>query len=311
MFGSKLKIDPREQGQVVKKDIPDGSYLQYIPARPANPPRILVVVHGTRGENENEADMLGPDIFIRRWLTFAEEKGLILIAPSFDDKNFGGYRGPGGGYRGLYGRHVGADVFLQTIVDQYKNISDRYDGRFYLYGHSAGGQFASRYIVIHPDRILGAVVESAGSFPYPDPAVVWTGGMAPLRRKIRWSGEDKDHVVDIKPDPDGWVKAGGLPITVLVGGSDTAPGPANARSDEIGRNHVEWARSWVLAMNKLCQEHKQAFHMRLVIVPGVGHNSRALTPMAMRAIGEAIAFNSRWPASRPSSGTTAGTRESK
>ncbi len=292
---SKLKVEPRERGQVVKKDVPGGSYQEYIPARLADPPRVLVIVHGTLGEGESALALA--DRFIRRWIPLAEEKGLILVAPAFDQQNFGGFAGPGGGYRGLFGRIIGADEFVHQIVDQYKTLSDDFDGRFYLFGHSAGGQFAGRYVVLHPDRILGAVVESAGSFAYPDPAVPWGGGMGRLRRKMRWPGSDKDNVIDIAPDPAGWVKAGGLLITVLVGADDVDP--AAEKNAKISTGHVAGARSWIEAMKKLCQEQKQAFHMRLVIVPGVGHNSSALTPMAMRAIKNAIAFNSRRPASRP------------
>ena len=292
---TKPKVDPREQGQVVKKDVPAGSYQEYIPVRRANPPRLLVIVHGTLGEGEPA--LTAADRFIRRWIPLAEEKGLILIAPAFDQQDFGGFAGPGGGYRGLFGRKFGADEFVHQIVDQYKSLSDDFDGRFYLYGHSAGGQFTSRYVVIHPDRILGAVVESAGSCPNPDPAVPWTGGMGRLRRAMRWSNSDKDSTIDITPDPAGWVKAGGLPITILVGGNDVDP--AAEKSTGTSTGHVASARSWFDAMKKLCQEQKQPFHMRLVIVPGVGHNSAALTPMAMRAISEAIGFNSCLAASRP------------
>jgi hypothetical protein len=164
--------------------------------------------------------------------------------------------------------------------------------------------------VAHPDRICGAVISSAGTYPYPDPAIAWPDGMGPLRWKMRWLGSDKDTVVDIKPNPDGWVKTGGLPITIVVGSNDTEPA-YDRNNSQKGVGHVERAKSWFRDMKDLCLKQKQAFHMRLVIVPGADHNSAAAGQMAMRAIGEAIAFNSRRPASRPSSDTTTGTRESK
>ena len=55
------------------------------------------------------------------------------------------------------------------------------DGKFMLYGHSAGGQFVSRYVVKHPDRIIAAVISAAGSF------AGRPGG--PLRAgRVRWPG---------------------------------------------------------------------------------------------------------------------------
>jgi pimeloyl-ACP methyl ester carboxylesterase len=293
---SKLKIDPREQGQVVRKDITDGSYLQYIPSRPVAPPQMLVLVHGSLGPGET---VLNGDL-INRWIPFAEEMGLILITPAFDQENYGGEGGPAGGYRGLFGRKVRADEFLNSIINQYQLLSDKFDGRFYLYGHSAGGQFAGRYMVMHPDRILGGVISAAGSFAYPNPDWAWGNGMGPLKRAMRWPGADKDTLVDIKPDPVGWVKAGGLPISIVVGAIDLdLTADYSKKSDQKGDNHVERAQSWFEDMKELCKKHKQAFHMQLVIVPKAGHSSRGLTPASMRAIADAIAFNRRQPASRP------------
>ena len=297
---SKLKIDPAEQGKAVRKELPAGRYVQYIPAQPADPPQLLVLVHGMLGPRSES--IVAAEGFIQRWIPFAEKKGFILIAPAFDQKNFGSNIGPYGGFRALLGRQIGADEFLHQIIDRYKSLSEAFDGRFYLHGVSAGAQFSARYVVRHPDRIRGAVLAAPGAYPFPDPAVAWPDGMGPLKGKAHWISPDADLPVDIKPDPQGWVKAGGLPITVMVGSSDTNTDPKSmSQSDgpQKGANRLERAKSWFQDMKDLCATRKQPFHMHLAVIPDVGHSGAGLTPAAVSAIEEVITYNSQQTASRP------------
>ena len=97
-------FDIHEKAQIILKQNPYGSYLQYIPDRLSASARLLVIVHGSIGKNESAID--AAKVFIERWTELAEEKNLILIAPVFDKANFGSHAGPGGGYRGLFGREI-------------------------------------------------------------------------------------------------------------------------------------------------------------------------------------------------------------
>ena len=101
-----------EKGVVVLKQHKHGEYYQYIPTGLNQQSQILVVVHGSL-EDGKPATYLA-DKFIRRWIAFAEEKNLIVISPAFDRKNYQAY----GGYRGLFGREVGADDFVNAIVEE-------------------------------------------------------------------------------------------------------------------------------------------------------------------------------------------------
>ena len=102
--------------------------------------------------------------YIENWEAWAEANGAILIAPAFDQSNFGS-KDPdmvGGGYRGLFGRKIGADAWVLGLVDAYQGQYGGGDGRFCLYGHSAGGQFVARFVVTHPGRVKGAVMRTSG-----------------------------------------------------------------------------------------------------------------------------------------------------
>ncbi len=109
---------------------------------------------------------------------------MILIAPAFAQSNFGPRRGPGGGYRGLFGREISADRFVNLIVDNYQTLLRGVERRIYLYGHSAGGQFVSRYTLMHPDKIVAAVISAAGTFAFPNPNVKWTNALARKNNQI-------------------------------------------------------------------------------------------------------------------------------
>jgi len=271
-------VSTRQLGRIVRMSHEHGAYMRYVPR--AAPAAILVIVHGTIGQDEPAIEVAKR--FIQRWREVAQRHKLVLLAPAFDQENFGGHAGPGGGYRGLFGRHVGADEFIDAIVDATRQEFPSLSGRFYLYGHSAGGQLVSRYVVRHPERIEAAVISAAGTFAFPDSSVAWTNGMKPLRRQMRWKDDDPWQQIDIEPDPAGWVRAAQLPITVIVGALET--GRVKAIPGNPGATHVERARLWVEAMNALAQQHGATGNVRLVKVDGVSHNSAQLTPACQRAL---------------------------
>jgi pimeloyl-ACP methyl ester carboxylesterase len=80
-----------------------------------------------------------------------------------------------GGYRALAGKEIGADELVDGIVGQYRAQLGG-EERFYLYGHSAGGQFAGRYAVRHPDHLKALVLSAPGRYAFPDPQAPWPYG---------------------------------------------------------------------------------------------------------------------------------------
>jgi pimeloyl-ACP methyl ester carboxylesterase len=222
------------------------------------------------------------ETFLQRWVRFADDHGLVAVAPLFDH-NFGSWVSePGivlGGYRGLAGKEIGADEFVERIVDQYRGRAGDVE-RFYLYGHSAGGQFAGRYAVRHPDRLKALVLSAPGRYAFPDPQAPWPYGQKEVT--VRASAQEASRV--IRPDPDGWRKAAALPITVVVGTADIEPQPP--RIAHVGTTRVDYARQWVEAMTRIAPEGKS--RIRLVTVPRIGHSSAGLTPACQRALAESL-----------------------
>ena len=255
-----------EAGKTVLKEIEPGRYLQYLAGSARENPEVLVIAHG----------MVSPDStpeatarrYVDTWRDFAENHRLLLLAPVFDEENYGNQCPQNWGYRALFGRRQGADEFVHAMLE-----GAGHSGPFHLFGHSAGGQFASRYLVTHPDRLKSAIISSPKWVPYPNPAELWPNGMGERRRSVRWPGESTDQNIEVKPDPRGWMKASQLPTLVIVGEQDTEP--------YNGTDHVKQATDWVNAMQALPAWEGGTKRIELQIVHGIGHNSGELARAAM------------------------------
>jgi len=227
-----------------------GHYVRYVPDRFRRPIRPLVVVHGSIGKEETALDLARK--FAERWIPVAERHGVVLIAPAFDKSRFGGYRH-------LKGKTMGADDFVFRILADLAEDIGRVDQKIYLYGHSAGGQYAHRFLVTHPTRVRAAAISAPGNYAYPDDMIGW-----PYGRKN-------------SPNPNGFIEASLLPATVVIGSKDVIPKNMGGLFQK-GKNRVERAHHWVDGMRELAKANRKKPKIALDIVDGVGHNSRRLTP---------------------------------
>lgn len=275
--GSVAFIDPAELGVVVEKQSDHGTFYQFVPVSAAAPWRVAVLVHGTPSDASGRNDARA---LITRWREAAEQRGVILLAPAFDNANFGSQSGPWGGYRSLLGRAIDADAFVHEIVSEYRSLLPGYDGRIALYGHSAGGQFASRYCMVHPNRVRRAVISAAGSYPWPNALYAWPNGMTGITLSADWGDRVNDRAFDIGAAD--FVQAAQTPTTVIVGTADTEQleGPMS----NVGGNRHERGRNWVDAMNALAAENLRAGRLSFVSVPDAPHNSVPLTPASIEAL---------------------------
>jgi len=266
----KKSITPAEIGSLIEKTDTYGDYYQYIPSNLEKNPHILVIVHGSLEKGKPAIELAKK--FIKRWIPFSEERSLILIAPAFDRLNYQSY----GGFRGLFGREIGSDDFVNRLVDKFKKYFPSHEGKFYLYGHSAGGQFGIRYCVRHPNRIIKAVISAPGRYSFPNKNAAWPYGAGRLQRTIKYKDPKEDKEVDVKPDFENYINASELQITILVGASDLEPQPK--RPGHRGSSRIDLALNWAEDMNRLAGQNGKTGNISVKIIEGVGHSSRRLTP---------------------------------
>jgi poly(3-hydroxybutyrate) depolymerase len=273
-----------EVGQLTEAKDLYGTFYTYVPTTIPEEPEILVVIHGT--PLKGEPAEANAEYYATHWIEFVEEQGLILIAPAFNQEDFSSRLGDHAlsGYRGLFGRQIDADEWVLRLVRAHQAAFRSADAQFYLYGHSAGGQFTGRFLVTHPEYVKRAVITAAATYPQPTSEVAWPFGMGELHTDIAWDSDTVNHV-DIVPDKQKWLAATQIPLTVIVGLDDKAELPSSLIPGQKGRNRFTIARNWVQDMADFAQANGLESHFSLEIVPGKGHSMSGLIPYSQEALG--------------------------
>ncbi len=270
------------RGTVVQQQLEAGSFFVYVPKNRVRPTNVLVICHGTIGPRETA--LTTARIFINRWLKFSEQTGVILVAPAFDVANYAsGENAPGGtawGYRALDGRIFSSDQFVDAIVEKIKIIDTNYDGKFYLYGHSAGAQFANHYLMVHPERLNGVVLSAPAIYAMPDPNAVWPNGLKARTRILQWGNQTKKF--EISHQPETIIAAVQLPIAVVVGTRDTEF--MSEKPQQGGSNRLVRGQHYVQQMQRFAAANGVASNIGFVAVKGIGHDSAGLTVTARKAL---------------------------
>lgn len=277
------EIDESLRGKIRVEQTPAGKFHEYIPIANRKETEVLVVCHGSVQKNGPDALYLSRH-FIKRWISFSEQSGVIIAAPVFDVDNFGSDSNPPGGsawgYRALDGKKTGADSFVEQIVDRYKKLDPGYNGKFYLYGHSAGAQFSNHYLVVHPDRLKGVILSAAAIYAMPDDKTPWPMGMKTRRRALQWGNETKTFFISHREET--WVEAVQVPIVVIVGADDTEL--ISDKPQQGGWTRLARAQHYVTQMKKFAKYHGVRSDIRLVTVQGIGHSSSGLTPRTIKVL---------------------------
>ena len=252
---------------------------------PGNPDRVLVLAHGYPWPDDSRLDS---DLIqyaraaVSRWAAFAEAHRAIVVAPVFGGQEFPRYRE-------MLGRTIRPDELVNLLVERAaREHIPHFAGRFSLHGHSAGAQFAARYLVTHPERLDEVVLSAPSTFPMPDPGILWPHGMATARIDDDTgsrAGEAASGQVNAEftPAPIGWLTAASaVSVTVLAGSRDTEqrpPAPGQGGSTRIGR-----ATAWVESMRRHAQASKRTATIRFVIAEGFDHDEEAMAVPAQEIL---------------------------
>lgn len=252
------------RGRVGTLSTPYTAVAYYVPRDPAG---VLVLAHGFPWDDGTQSDE-ALAVYARedatRWALFAEQKHAIILVPAFGGRNFPSYRD-------MTGRMIGPDEFVDRLIDgPVAGLIPHFNGRFDLHGHSAGAQFAARYLVTHPARLDCVILSAPSTYPMPDVAVAWPFGMAKSART---------------PCTDCWLRAATeVAVTVLVGSRDTEERPP--APGQVGSSRLDRAKAWVAAMTKFADTHGRKSSIRFVEVPELGHDEAAMAIPAQSVFAE-------------------------
>jgi pimeloyl-ACP methyl ester carboxylesterase len=178
----------------------------------APPPGLVVAVHHTVRNFIECRD---------RFAGFGNSHRQVVLAPLFPAGVLGD--GNADGYKPLREGDLRYDDVLNAMVDEVAAATGCDGDRFFLFGYSGGGQFAHRYLLLHPGRVRAASVGAPGQVTVLDPDAAWPAGVRDVESLY-------GHPVDLAALRE-------VPLQLLVGDADT-------RTDEIAEappNH--WWRS--------------------------------------------------------------------
>ncbi len=216
------------------------------PAAPA-----IVAVHGILRNAREQAELLGP---------LAARFGRVVIAPLFDRTDWPRYQ-----QAVVKGR---ADQALLALWDHLVREGHVSGSSFELAGFSGGGQFAHRFALLHPARVLRLTVSSAGWYTFPDAAAFPYGFGPPERGTRDWGAACAEGLVDVLQRP----------VHVCVGEFDDAPDPATRSGPAInaqqGRDRRTRAERWAVAMTQAARARGLEPLVRLAILPRCRHHFR-------------------------------------
>lgn len=222
------------------------SFCAYVPRSWAPEMPVLVAVHGT-----------GRDVGALRegFVPFADRHNLIVVTPLFpagiddpDDVH---------DYKTLDAHGIRFDLVLLEILEQVRvRWAARVD-KVLLCGHSGGGQFAHRFLYLHPHRLTAVAVSAPGSVTLLDDSLAWPAGVG-----------DTGQRFGITVDPGAVAR---VPVLLTIGGDD------DGRSDLAAMGYPGRSRPEQLAaLGDSLTSHGTP--VRKVEVPGVGHDAGGTRP---------------------------------
>ena len=243
---------------------PRFAWCMHVPESFASAPddhRLMVAVHGSSRNLQGYRNGFAAHADRHRW---------VVLAPLFPV----GVRGDGDpdGYKMLVEGDIRYDQVLLAMVGEVEHVLSTRFSRFGLFGFSGGGQFAHRFLYIHPKRLWGVTVGAPGATTRID------------ERFDYWLGTRNLETVFGQPlDLEAMRK---VPVQLLCGEEDTAELKIPAHLAEkvkslgpIGRNRIE--RIQLLLTNY--QDHQM--DVRLHFVSGVGHEGLRCIDAATEFLG--------------------------
>jgi poly(3-hydroxybutyrate) depolymerase len=164
-------------------------YSLYVPPdlRDDEPPlRLWVFVHGTGRRTQ---------LYLDGFADLARQHRAVVLTPLFPV----GIDGPDDvdNYKKIESGGVRYDELLLSMVDEVGHRWPVDTSRFFLHGFSGGGQFANRFVQLHPDRLTAVSIGAPGRIVLPTETAP-----VPVQVVVGSLDEDASDVRAVTGDPD-------------------------------------------------------------------------------------------------------------
>jgi poly(3-hydroxybutyrate) depolymerase len=232
---------------------------------PNNP--IVFVMHGVRRNGENYRDA---------WIPLSRARSFLLVVPEFPKDEYPGEAYQRGNITDRAGKPVPPERWtfnvIEKLFDHVKTLTESKAEKYYLYGHSAGGQFVQRFVLFMPEaRYARAIAANPGYYTFPIQNVNYPYGLkgTPVANQL-------DPVVFARD------------FVLLLGAEDTNQGDPNLRktpeADAQGLTRFARGINYFQTATRVAETAHVKFNWRLVTVAGVGHSNTKMAPSAAREL---------------------------
>ncbi len=235
----------------------DGTVIPVFTYRPAGCQitAILLVFHGLDRNATGYRDDAVP---------LAQRYCMTVAAPLFDTARFPNWSYQRGGI--VHRRAVEPEAswtvrYVPLLAAWVRQQEGRPDLTYVQIGHSAGAQFLSRVVAFSPDIARQTILANPSTWVEPslDTAAPYGFGGVP------------DGEADLR-------RYLAAHVTVLLGREDRGSKNlvTSEEAEDQGANRYERGQATFAAAQAMAQSHNWPFNWTLAVVPGVGHNARAM-----------------------------------
>ncbi len=229
---------------------------------------VVFVLHGVLRNAQEYRD---------NWLDLAEQRGIRVYVPEFDQAGF-----PGGAYS--IGAGFDGPVPFGAIEPLYAHIRDHRGANragYVLFGHSAGAQFAHRYLCFaETPNLRLSIAANAGWYTLPEGGFPWpyslSGAPAPACAPKDWLAK---------------------PLLILLGDRDVDPNHQNLRkapeAQAQGPHRLARGQAFYAEAGALAHRRGWSFNWSLQTVPGVAHDNAGMAKAAADHVAGAYRSNGK------------------
>gem|GEM_PF-320886 len=239
----------------------------YKPERWKDQDKMVFVMHGG-GRNAND--------YLAAWIDLAETKNLLVIAPEFENKlsnytmndyqegnlpTYFGTKNPKGEW---------AFSVVENIFDHIKATNTINNSSYDIFGHSAGGQFIHRMVMLMPEsRIQTAIAANAGLYTFPNHNLKYPYGMENV---------EYNNVL--------LQKAFERNLVILTGELDNDPKLGTFTTTDLamdqGINRLERGANFFIASRKHARANDLPFNWEIDTVLNTGHDYRKMSEQSIK-----------------------------
>jgi pimeloyl-ACP methyl ester carboxylesterase len=205
--------------------------------------KVVFVMHGG-GRNADD--------YLNTWVDLADKHNLLVVAPEFENKfskyitndyqegnlyTFFGSKNP---------KSEWAYTIIENIFDHIKSVNNITTEQYDIFGHSAGGQFVHRMVMLMPEsRIQTAVAANSGFYTLPKEDLPYPYGIKNTGADLQESY--KKRLIILLGELDNDPSLGTFTTTDLAmkqGAHRVERGTTFFNTNREWKNHNNWAFIW-------------------------------------------------------------------